>query len=88
MNLQTEFGQHRIDHSLEKKAARDLFRSNTLLDFSKKAEVSLLPNVQYSTKPFNSILRCQLLAEKNRKIFYEGTVKTGQASVTSYISFF
>lgn len=37
-------------------------------------------------KPFNSILRCQLVAESNRKSFYEGIIKTGQASVTSYVS--
>lgn len=58
------------------------------MDFSKEAEVSLLPNLQYDTKPFNSILRCQLLAESNRKTFYEGILKTGQASVSSYVSLF
>ncbi len=88
LSLQSTSGKHRIDHSLEKVAARNLFRSNTLLDFSKKAEVSLLPNAHHVTKPFNSILRCQLLAEKNRKTFYEGLLKTGQATVTSYISLF
>lgn len=37
-------------------------------------------------KPFNSILRCQLVAENNRKSYYEAIVKTGQASVSSYVS--
>lgn len=51
-------------------------------------EISFVPGIQHTTKPFNSILRCQLLAESNRKNFYEGIIKTGQATVGSYISLF
>lgn len=88
LNLQISSGKYKIDHSLEKKAARHLFRSHGLLEISKKADLSLMPNIHYDINPFNSILRCQLLAETNQKFFYEGVIKTGQATVSSYISLF
>lgn len=88
LNLQMSSSQHKIDHSLEKKAARSLFRRHGVLDLSKKTDISLLPNLQYDNKPFNSILRCQLTAESNRKTFYEAIIKTGRATVSSYVSLF
>lgn len=88
LNLKTSPSQHKLDFSREKKAARKLFRSHGLLDISKQSNISFLPDIQYETKPFNSILRCQLLAESNRKMFYEGIVTTGTATVSSYISLF
>lgn len=87
LNLKTS-SSHKLDHSREKIAARSLFRCHGLLDISKKANISFLPGIQYGNKPFNSILRCQLLAESNRKMFYEGIVTTGTATVSSYISLF
>lgn len=88
LNLQISSSQYKLDHSLEKKAARNHFRSHGLLDISKKADLSLLPNLRYDNKPFNSILRCQSLAESNRKVYCEAIIKTGQATVNSYISLF
>lgn len=88
LNLKTSSSHHKLDLSREKKAARSLFRKHGLLDISKKANISFLPDIQHENKPFNSILRCQLLAETNRKTFYEGIVTTGTATVSSYISLF
>lgn len=88
LNLHISSSHYKLDHFHEKKAARNLFRSHGVLDISKTAELSLLPNLNYENKPFNSILRCQLLAESNRKLYYEGILKSGQASVNSYISLF
>lgn len=86
LSLRTSSTHNTIDHSLEKKAARNLFRRHGIFDIEKKAEISLLPDTKNTMKPFNSILRCQLVAENNRKSYYEAIVKTGQASVSSYVS--
>lgn len=47
-----------------------------------------MPDLQYETNPFNAILRCQVLAENNRQNFYEEIVKSGKATVKSYVSLF
>lgn len=88
LSLSMSTSQHKLDHSLEKKAARSLFRRHKIFDFSKKAAISLLPDIKHDIQPFNSILRCQLIAESNRRTFYEAILKTGQAAVSSYVSLF
>lgn len=88
LNLPVTSSKHKLDHSIEKKAARSLFRRHGLFDMSKTLGISLLPETQNDNKPFNSILRCQLIGENNRKTFYESTIKTGQAAVSSYVSLF
>lgn len=88
LNLKMSSSHYKLDLSREKKAARALFRKHGLLDISKNANISFLPNIQPENKPFNSILRCQLLAETNRKMYYDGVVTTGTATVSSYISIF
>lgn len=78
----------KYDLSREKRAARKLFRGHDVFNISKDVKISYLPNIQHENGPFNSILRCQLLAESNRRMFYEGVVTTGTANVNSYISLF
>lgn len=75
--MQISSSHSKYDLSREKRAARKLFRSHGIFDTSKDAKISYLPNIQHENGPFNSILRCQLLAETNRRMFYEGVVTTG-----------
>lgn len=88
LNLPVSSSKHKLDHSVEKKAARSLFRRSGLFDISKQANISLLSGIQNESKPFNSILRCQMIGESNRQAFYESVMKTGHATVSSYVSLF